>query len=171
MAIHPAPTPKQVSDTRLVRFDSACADCVARWVRGAREAFWLAPRTHPPLTAEKVRAWQRNGRRPLMLVGTDQTIPLAYGELNVLRRRQGEYWLGHLIVDPDLRGLKLGKRLTRLLLWRAFELHGASSVSLVVFPNNAVAITCYRAVGMQDAGYEFHYFPPYDRRVSGCCGW
>ena len=164
MAVHPASSPQHVADTRLVKFDPAYADYVVRWVHGAREAFWLAPRTRPPLTAEKICAWQRDGRRPLMLIGPDRTIPLAYGELNILRRQRGEYWLGHLIVDPDLRGQKLGLRLTQLLLRRAFELHGATSVSLVVFPDNPAAIACYRSAGMRDVGSEYHFFPPYERR-------
>jgi hypothetical protein len=84
--------------------------------------------------------------------------PLAYGELNVLSASQRRYWLGHLIVDPHWRGRGMGVELTRLLTRRAFELHGASQVTLIVYPENEAAIRCYRAAGFQPDGYEAHDF-------------
>jgi RimJ/RimL family protein N-acetyltransferase len=143
---------------RLTAFDERYAERVVSWVRDSREAYWLAPRTTPPLTGDKVRAWAQPGRNPFMLAGPEELEPLAYGELNELRRKQNEYWLGHLIVDPQQRGHGLGRRLTELLLDQAFHNYGARRVSLVVFPDNLAAIATYRSAGMRADGYETHCF-------------
>lgn len=164
MAAEPITSPRRVSALRLTPFETRHADRVLSWVRGPREAYWLAPRTKPPLTVEKLRAWARPGRNPLMLVAPDQPEPLAYGELNVLNEQRRDYWLGHLIVDPGQRGRGLGRRLTELLLRRAFNRLAARRVSLVVFPENVAAVACYRSAGMCDDGCEAHYFAVYGRR-------
>jgi RimJ/RimL family protein N-acetyltransferase len=164
MVTEPITKPSRIGALRLKPFDARYAERLVSWVRGAREAYWLAPRTTPPLTADKVRAWLGPGRRPFMLVARGQPEPLAYGELNVLNERRREYWLGHVIVDPRQRGCGLGRQLTVLLLRRAFYLHAARRVSLVVFLENAAAIACYRAAGMLEDGFESHYFAPYQRQ-------
>lgn len=144
---------------RLAAFAPKDAALVASWVRDAREAYWLAPRTPPPLTPEKVLEWQSPAGQALLLVEPPQDLAVAYGEVNPLGGRAGEFWLGHLLVAPDRRGQGLGRVLTRLLLQRAFERLGARRVTLVVFPENHGAIACYRAAGMHFDGYENHYFP------------
>jgi RimJ/RimL family protein N-acetyltransferase len=164
MAVGPVIKPSRIDTSRLMPFDARCAERVVSWVRDARETYWLAPRTEPPLTTEKVRAWAGPGRDPLMLVTSEQPEPLAYGELNILNEKRREYWLGHLVVDPRRRGQGVGRRLTELLLRRAFHLREAQRVSLVVFPENAAAIACYRAAGMYEDGFETHHFAAYRRR-------
>lgn len=163
MAAEPILKPGRIQALRLRAFDPRYAARVVSWVRGAREAYWLAPRTKPPLTAAKVCAWAEPGRRPLMLVEPPQAEPLAYGELNLLNEARREYWLGHLIVDPQQRGQGLGRELTELLVHRALQRHAARRVSLVVFPDNQGAIACYRAAGLVEDGYETHWFAPYRR--------
>ena len=163
MAAEPVTKPTAAQTLRLTAFDERYAERVVSWVRDSREAYWLAPRTTPPLTADKVRAWGQPGRNPFMLVEPADLEPLAYGELNELRRRQNEYWLGHLIVDPRQRGRGLGRQLTELLLHQAFHTYNARRVSLVVFPDNLAAIAAYRSAGMRADGHETHCFGP-DRR-------
>jgi ribosomal-protein-alanine N-acetyltransferase len=158
MAVEPVTRPTVNSTLLLLPFDPRYAERVVSWVRSPREAFWLAPRTTLPLTAEKVRRWAGPGRSPFMLITSDDPEPLAYGELNELRRRRDEYWLGHLIVDPRRRGRGLGRQLTQMLLHQAFQIRHARRVSLVVFPQNLAAIATYRAVGMRADGYETHRF-------------
>jgi RimJ/RimL family protein N-acetyltransferase len=150
---------------RLTAFDDRHAARVVSWIRCPLEAYWLAPRTPPPLTTDKVRAWSKPGRNPFMLVELDTPEPVAYGELNELRRKQNEYWLGHVIVDPRRRGRGLGRQLTELLLHRAFHVCKAQRVSLVVFPDNLAAIATYRSAGMREDGHEVHYFAAYERRA------
>jgi len=146
-------------------FEDEHAARVASWVLNEREAYLLAPRTPPPLTAEKIRGWVGPGRQQFLLIEIGKKRPVGYGELNVLRTEERHFWLGHLIVDPRRRGRGLGTRLTRLLLERAFNQQGARRVTLVVFAENHRALACYRAAGLRDAGFEMHCFPPYDRQV------
>lgn len=164
MAAEPITTASRLDALRLTAFEARYARRVLSWVCGPREAYWLAPRTRPPLTVDKVLSWSVRGRNPLMLIAPGETEPLAYGEINVLNEKRREYWLGHLIVDPRRRGCGLGRQLTRELLRRAFHRHAAQRVSLVVFADNAAAIGCYRTVGMLEDGFETHYFAPYRRR-------
>lgn len=146
---------------RLERFEPHFAELVASWVRSEREAYWLAPHTPPPITAERVVAWSVAGRHPLQLMEAGMPVPVAYGELNVLNAAGREYWLGHLIVDCTRRGRGLGVRLVELLIERGFQRLGARRISLVVFTDNLVAQRSYRAAGMRDEGYEVHHFPAY----------
>ncbi len=66
----------------------------------------------------------------------------------------GQMWLGHILVAPRYRHLGLGRRLVSGLLQIAFDEFGATNVCLIVFPDNAVAIHCYEAVGMIEVGPE-----------------
>ncbi len=149
---------------RLVPFDHAWADRVVSWVRDAQEAYWLAPKSVPPLTPAELRRWCRPDHNPFLLVEGQRREPLGYGELNRITGARRQYWLGHLLVDPAFRGRGYGVQLTGLLLTEAFEQRGAQRVTLVAFPDNAAALACYRAAGMVDDGYEWHTFPAYGRR-------
>jgi RimJ/RimL family protein N-acetyltransferase len=164
MAATPTTKPTAGRKLRLMAFEARYAQRVATWVRNPLEAYWLAPRTAPPLTADKVRAWAQFGRDPFMLVEPGGSEPVAYGELNKLRSKPHEYWLGHLIVDRRQRGRGLGRQLTALLLQRAFHILGALRVSLVVFPDNRAAAAAYRSAGMYEDGYETHHFADGQRR-------
>ncbi len=151
---------------RLLPFQPAWAELVVSWVQDAREAYWLAPLTAPPLTPVEVLRWHKPDHNPFALVVQHNPDPIGYGEVNRLEGRNREYWLGHLIVDPRRRGKGYGAQLTRLLLREAFEERGARRVTLVVFPHNEAARACYRAAGMREDGYEWHTFPAYGRRES-----
>jgi len=142
------------------------ADLVISWVCGPLEAYWLAPRTPPPLTAASVVQWQGPQRHAYLLLDDERGLPVGYGEVNVLNTQARRYWLGHLLVDPRHRGHGLGRTLTRLLLEEAFQRYGAQEVSLVVFPDNRRAIASYRAAGMLMDGHERHEFPAYGQTVD-----
>jgi ribosomal protein S18 acetylase RimI-like enzyme len=145
---------------RLLPVRPEHADLIATWITDEREAFWLAPRTAPPLTPAKIRAWAHPLAEPLVLADAEGDI-CAYGELNLLDRTRGEFWLGHLIVDPARRGRGLGRALTCGLAERGFALRGARRITLVVFAENQPAIACYRRSGFVDDDHETHYFAPY----------
>ncbi len=151
---------------RLEPFHPGYADEVISWVRDEREALWLAPRSRPPLTASEVLNWQNAGHHSYLLVEKrDMGGPVAYGELNELTGAARRYWLGHLIVADGRRGEGWGVELTRRLLWEGFSRRGARDITLVVFPDNQRAISCYKAAGMEPDGYEVHEFPAYGRRI------
>jgi RimJ/RimL family protein N-acetyltransferase len=150
---------------RLAPLAREHAGLIASWAQDQRAAEWLAPRTPPPLDAAKVLEWQLPGVHAYLLYAGDEPLPLAYGEVNELRRDRGEYWLGHLVVAPARRGQGWGRDLTRLLLRAAFNELGARRVTLVVFPENRAAVRAYEAAGMVVDGYETHFFAPYGRTV------
>lgn len=153
------------ASTRLIPFPPGLAPLVSSWIAGDDEAYWLAPHTPPPISANRVRGWALPGHEPLLLMA-GESAAVAYGELNVLAQNRAEYWVGHLVVDPARRGEGFGRALTQALCERAFRLRGALSVSLVVFPENETAIRCYRACGFCEAGTEWHSFTAYRRRVA-----
>ncbi|MCK4343014.1 MAG: GNAT family N-acetyltransferase [Phycisphaerae bacterium] len=165
MAANPDLNKRTVPACRLMPFQPGYAELVLSWVCDPREAYWLAPRTRPPLTAAEVLNWQVPGHQAFLLAERGRAEPIGYGELNVLFGAPRRYWLGHLIVDPARRGQGCGVQLTRLLLWHAFARHGAREVTLVVFPENERAIAAYRAAGMRASGYETHKFSAYERQV------
>jgi RimJ/RimL family protein N-acetyltransferase len=150
----------------LLPFTARDADHIAAWIASPIEAQWLAPRTRPPLTPDRIRTWGGPGKQQLLFAEAPGVAPVAYGELNALRAERGEYWLGHLIVDPQQRGRGLGTALTQALLARAFGWHAARRVVLVVFPENRAAIAAYQSAGMQIEGYETHRFPLYGGDVT-----
>jgi ribosomal protein S18 acetylase RimI-like enzyme len=165
MAVEPTIETGYLDALRLTPFEPGMAGRVLSWVRSARDAYWLAPRTRPPLTVQKLLAWGGDGHHCFVLVAPSHAEPLAYGEVNLLNAKRREYWLGHLIVDPQWRRRGLGRRLTELLLRHAFGDLDGKRVSLVVFADNDAAVSCYHAAGMRDDGHETHYFAPYHRRV------
>ncbi len=161
MAAEPLKPKSTPTNCHLRPFAAVHADRVLSWITSDREAYWLAPRARPPLVASDVLHWQTPGHQPYLLIASEAEPPVGYGELNLLSAATAQYWLGHLIVDPEWRRRGLGLQLTRLLLWHAFFREGAREVSLVVFQENEAALACYRAAGMHFSGYELHVFPAY----------
>lgn len=148
----------------LTRFDASAAATICSWVRSLAELTFLAPGTAPPLTAEKVAAWGRDHANRLLLCAADGTQAVGYGELNPMAHRADQMWIGHLIVNPDVRGMGIGQRFTQALLARAFLQYGVAEVLLLVFPENRPALACYERCGMVVTGREHKSFEATGRR-------
>jgi len=142
----------------LVPFDSVMASTVSSWVRDDHELFWLAPKTIPPLTAGKVAGWPESTGCPMLFYRDGLAQPLGYLELNPMPGHPHHLWLGHCIICPEKRGMGLGRVMVNLMLDEAFNHRQANRVSLVVFPDNTVAIRCYRDTGFVCAGDQLKYF-------------
>ena len=147
---------EKAAELLLTPFDSGHASVIAGWVTTTPELRWLAPSVEPPLTPEKVVGWQRPDGYAFSLNRAVDPLPLGYGELNLMRRQADQFWIGHVIVDPDHRKQGLGRYLVHSLVSYAFERLFARRVSLVVFPDNEAAIRCYRRVGFRPVAEEFH---------------
>src|SRR5207249_508265 len=93
------------------------------WVSTPEDLHWLSPNTAWPLTARKVREWQGRGCEAFSLANSDGTM-IGYGEANFFTPRGSDAWLGHLIIDPRLRGRGLGQLLVQSLLWHSFHRRG-----------------------------------------------
>jgi len=150
---------KSVGDGwQLTPFQPWHSPTIARWVQTEQQLRWLAPSTHPPLTAEKILGWKKPGGSAFVLVKGGEESPLGYGEINPMRRGDEHVWLGHIIVRPNQRGRGMGSTLLRALLVEAFERRNATHVALIVFPDNLAALRCYRRVGFSLLGEEIHQF-------------
>lgn len=163
---HVAPPPRATSPlppdplprVGLSTFEPWHAFDVARWAKTTKDLWWLAPNTPPPLTVSKVLGWKRDHGAAFILRAKDDETSLGYAELNPMRDDRTHFWLGHVVVRPDRRGAGLGRALLRELLHEAFESRSAERVSLIVFPENTPAISCYQAMGFTIVGEEFHQF-------------
>lgn len=142
----------------LCRFLPHNAETVAAWVADDRELFWVAPSTESPLTAGKVLAWAQGRGNPFLAYVGEDRAPIGYAELNPLRGRKDQLWVGHVVLAPASRGLGLGVSMMRLLLQHAYDNLQAKLVSLVVFPNNRRAIRCYTTAGFKFRDEQYHKF-------------
>ncbi len=148
----------------LVTFDRDAAPLVASWVRDPHELFWLAPKTLPPLSAEKIIEWPGPDGSPLLLYRDGDFEPVGYAELNPMPGQSYHLWIGHCIVRPELRQQGFGRALVEMLLHEAFQNRYATRVSLVVFPDNTAAIRCYRATGFLHIREQVRQMPSTGRR-------
>ncbi|MGB2985910.1 MAG: GNAT family N-acetyltransferase [Phycisphaerae bacterium] len=139
-------------------FDPRYAATIAQWTETDEQLRWLAPSTHPPLTAEKVIGWKKPTGDAFLLTRKGDAEPVGYGELNPMRREVDHLWLGHVVIRPDQRGRGTGQAFVRALLDHAFDRCCAGRVSLIVFPDNTVAIQCYVRAGFTIIGDEYHRF-------------
>jgi len=142
----------------LTPFAAHFAPTIASWVSDDLSMLWLAPRTPPPLTPAKVLDWHGAGKTALLAQVLGEAGPCGYAEINQVRSRPYELWLGHIIVAPQRRGRGIGSRFVDLLLDKAFEAFGAQTVSLVVFPENVAAVRCYQGCGFTVTRDECHRF-------------
>lgn len=148
----------------LSAFDNLYAARLASWVRSDSELTWLAPGTVPPLSASKVARWGQRAEHRLFFWHEVCSDPIGYAELNKMPTEPDQMWIGHCILDPAVRGQGLGERFVHGLLSRAFDALGMQAVVLVVFPDNAAAIRCYRKNGMIITGREEKHFKTTRRR-------
>lgn len=144
------------AEFQLLPFQKTSAKILTKWVENPADLHRLAPKTSWPLTAKKVSEWQGPGCEAFELRTLPANAMIGYGEVNWLPGAPGQAWLGHIIIEPGMRGRGLGCVLVQALLEQAFLRRGARSVSLIVFPDNVAAIDCYLRVGFQHVGEEKH---------------
>jgi len=150
----------------ITPFDKLTAPLIATWVCDDRELLWLAPKTHPPITAQKIIAWTDTRGNPLLFYRDGEPNPVGYAELNPMPQQKKHLWMGHFIIQPESRGTGLGRIFVDLMLEYAFENLKVSRISLVVFPDNLAAIGCYRSTGFVDSGRQLKYFYPTGQQYS-----
>ncbi|MFQ5491767.1 MAG: GNAT family N-acetyltransferase, partial [Phycisphaerae bacterium] len=140
-------------------YDPVYGATVARWVHSPRELFWLAPSTSWPLTGDTVSGWVvKPTDQALLLFEAGREIPCGYAELNLLRDSTRHLWIGHVVIDPARRGRSLGRRFVGMLAERAFADPDIERLTMVVFPENTGAVSCYEAVGFRITSRERHRF-------------
>lgn len=65
--------------------------------------------------------------------------------------------VGFVILAPELRQKGYGKKMLELGLKFAFELYGATKVTIGVFENNPAAYYCYKRLGFKEIGVTEDY--------------
>ena len=112
---------------------------------------WCADRYERyPVTPEDMNTYhERNfdGQLSRALTMTDGDDIVGYITLHTPADNSAEQRLGFVIVDDSKRGRGLGKALVSMAIKYAYEVLGATKVSLGVFENNPSAIHCYEAAG------------------------
>ncbi len=114
---------------------------------------WCADRyKRYPVSPEDMNTYHKrniDGQHSRALTMTDGDDIVGYITLRTPADNQAEQRLGleFVIVDDSKRGSGLGKALVTMAVKYAFEMLGATKVSLGVFENNPSAIHCYEAAG------------------------
>jgi ribosomal-protein-alanine N-acetyltransferase len=154
------PLVAELRDLCLTRYSRSYAPAIQGWVQSDRELLWLAPATPPPLTVEKIDGWSRADQHRFLLWNAPLARPIGYAELDFLSATRDQMWIGHLILDPQVRGCGLSVTFTAALLEQAFERFEAHRVLLLVFPENTAAVRSYVRAGFVSDGYERRQFTP-----------
>ena len=136
---------------RLRPFDPDDGTAVVSFVRSDEEAgLWASLDAAPP-DAALLRRWHAEADvHPFTLLADEQ--PVGYGEIWI-DRDEDEAELARIVIAHEWRGRGLGRELTRLLAVEAAS-HGLAETWLRVVPENAAAISCYRAAGFVRAADE-----------------
>ncbi|MBR4745865.1 MAG: GNAT family N-acetyltransferase [Desulfovibrio sp.] len=152
---------------RLRPFRPADAALAAGWSQALTEDgfyAWSAGRLGPPPLAagtllEALDAMaEREELSACVLLAEEK--PAGFLTLRPSGPSQDALRLGFILVDPALRGRGLGRRMVELASRYAFEVWGASQVSLGVFEHNEPARRCYRACGFRESGQAEAYALP-----------
>jgi RimJ/RimL family protein N-acetyltransferase len=124
----------------------------APWLRPATPADVDTIAAWHPLPAAEVRGWWEDPEMvPWVMLDADNAM-VGYGEI-WLDPAEDEVEVARLIIDPQLRGRGLGKRMTQLLTAKALET-GLATTMLRVMPDNDIAINCYLRCGFELLGPE-----------------
>lgn len=152
------PLAADLRDLCLTRYSRSHAPAIQSWVRSDRELLWLAPATPPPLTVAKIEDWSRAEQHRFLLWNAPQARPIGYAELDFFSGVRDQMWIGHLILDPQVRGCGVSVTFTAALLGLAFDRFDAQKVLLLVFPENVAAVRSYTRAGFASEGFEQRRF-------------
>lgn len=108
----------------------------------------VSPDEEFPLDERTVQHWIRSRAAGHVLIERGKVV--AYAELVLDSNVAGRLWIGHMMVDPQRRGLGLGQRLVQGLLQIAREGPGVREVAISAFIDNTRALQCYRSCGFRD---------------------
>lgn len=136
----------------LRTYQSSDAAVITSWLKSEylmRQ--WCADRyDRYPVMPEDMNAYHAryiDGQHSRALTMTDGDEIVGYITLRTPADDSTEQRLGFVIVDDSKRGRGLGKALVSMAVKYAYEVLGATKVSLGVFENNPCAIHFYEAAG------------------------
>lgn len=137
---------------RLRPYKREDAETIISWSKDERSFYkWSAGIMGKyPITQEEFRFVDSL----MAFTAFDENGIIGFFTLRNPRESLDELRIGFVIVDPAQRGMGKGKEMIKLALTYAFEIYGASKVTLGVFENNEPAHYCYKAAGFKDCILE-----------------
>ena len=124
------------------------------WITDERtHAMWCANKTSFPLQKESFDRMltdiaEINGDRPYVAVDDEGAIEGFFCYSLNTETREGMFKF--VMVDPDRRGIGLGREMIRQAVRQAFDATDANAVQLMVFSSNPRAMKCYESVGFKE---------------------
>jgi ribosomal protein S18 acetylase RimI-like enzyme len=128
----------------LRQFQPDDGPVVISFLSTAQDAAAWASLDEVPVDATVLARWHEDDDVHAFMLLVDG-VPAGYGEIWV-DEPEDETELARIVIDPARRGRGLGRKLVRLLSTEAAR-HGLAETWLRVVPENAAAISCYRAAG------------------------
>lgn len=126
------------------------APSIARLIATEHDLRQVSPYEEFPLEAPTVRYWIRERKAGHVLLERGDVV--AYAELVPDASRRDRWWIGHMMVRADRRGLGLGRRLVLSLLQIAIQERDAREVAISAFEDNPAALRCYASCGFRVRG-------------------
>jgi RimJ/RimL family protein N-acetyltransferase len=126
------------------------AETIASLLASPADLRQVSPHESFPVDASTVRHWLRE--RGAGHVLEDHGEIVGYAELVPDQESEGRYWIGHMMIRPDRRGLGLGRRLVLALLRVGIIDREAREIAISAFEDNPAALACYRSCGFRNIG-------------------
>lgn len=144
---------------RLRPFRTVDAKTIIAWTNNPKEFYmWSAGLLGDFPVSEKrlleAVSARENNTKYFPLVAFDEDGPVGFLTIRTPGEDDKKVALGYVIIDPNKRNKGYGKQMLKLTLMFAFELYGASEVSLDVFDSNTHAYNCYKSVGFKETGKQ-----------------
>jgi RimJ/RimL family protein N-acetyltransferase len=144
---------------RVRPYRSADAAAIQTWIRDEREhALWCANLIDYPPSVDaldrKRMALDAEGYGTMFTALNAADIPVGFFAVMRLETRINNAHLGFIIVDPAMRGKRIGRHMVQLAAGYCFHLLGADSITLKVYDQNEAARKCYKAAGFVDVAHN-----------------
>ena len=144
---------------RIRPFRTVDAKTIVTWARNPEEfCMWSAGllgdfpvSEHKLLEAVSAR---ENNTGYFPLTAFDEDGPVGFLTIRTPGEDDRKVALGYVIIAPNKRNKGYGRQMLELSLKFAFELYGASEVSLDVFDCNKQAYNCYKRIGFKETGKQ-----------------
>jgi ribosomal protein S18 acetylase RimI-like enzyme len=136
---------------QLVEATEGDLEQLMTWFAGPDDVtLWGGPRFRFPFTPDTFRQDCRWGRMPSFRLNSPAGEFAAFGQMY---ERYGRINFARLIVNPEMRGAGVGKRLLAALIKTGPGVMTADEFSLFCYRHNAVALACYRSMGFAVRDY------------------
>lgn len=136
---------------QLVEADEADLATLMTWFSGAEDVnLWGGPRFRFPFTPDTFREDCRFGEMASFRLNAPAGEFAAFGQVY---ERYGRINFARLVVNPDMRGTGVGKRLLAALMEAGPRVVAAHEFSLFCYRHNAAALACYRSMGFAVRDY------------------